>query len=119
MYRVISLFGVSQAAQTLVHNLLQVRLAHIDHRDNLFSMAKAHGVGLFACLNVILWSTHCPEHAPISLATPGNEMELDAYLWIISQTKLPELVSNIFGRIGGSAITSDEYLITCMVAFFC
>jgi hypothetical protein len=47
---VVGLFCEAEAAHALVHDLLQIRLAHIDHVDGAFGMPKAFGIGLFRIL---------------------------------------------------------------------
>jgi len=115
MLRVIGLLYISQAAQALIDNLLEIRLPYINHGDDLFSMTKPFGVTLYTCWHIILWRTHRPQQAPIMLASPQNELELNSH--IISKAKLPELVRYILGRIGRSAITSHENLVAGVVAF--
>src|SRR5260370_35866087 len=89
MRRVISLLGIAQPAQYLIQDLLEIRLAHVDHIDHSFRVTKAFGIGFLAWCNIVFFYTRGPERAAIILLTPGNKAEPLSYSGIVRQDEFP------------------------------
>src|SRR5215469_11925277 len=115
MSRIIRLLAIAQTAQAFIHNLLEIRLAHVDDIDDAFSMSKTVGRRFFVSSYITFWCTHCPELAPIVLDTPRDKVELNAQ--IVGQAKLPQLVCDVLGRVRRSAIATYQNLIACTITF--